>query len=100
MTTYFVSRHPGAQDWAKKNSLDVDKWVIHLDTSCVKAGDIIIGTLPIHLAETICRLGARYWHLAVYLPEEARGHELQADDLEAYGARLKEYTIYHVPDGA
>lgn len=96
MTTYFVSRHSGAWDWAKKHGIVVDELVSHFDTACVKAGDIIIGTLPIHLAEQVCSLGARYQHFVLDLPAEARGRELQADDLDAYGARLMEYEIRHV----
>ena len=42
MTTWFVSRHPGALDWIKSKGLPVDKWIKHLDTSLIEPGDTVI----------------------------------------------------------
>ena len=90
MITRFVSRHPGAADWAKRRALPIDEFVAHLDMSSVVAGDIIVGTLPVHLVAAIVARGARYVHLALDLPAEARGQELTVDDLDRSGARLTE----------
>ncbi len=93
MTTYFVTRHPGAVDWAARQGLAVDAVITHLNPEEVQAGDVVIGTLPIHLAAEVCARGGRYFNLSLDLPPEARGRELNADDLERYGARLEEFRI-------
>lgn len=92
-TTWFVSRHPGAIEWAKRQGLSVDQLVSHLDVEKVGSGDTVIGTLPVHLAAAVCCKGARYLHLALEVPAEARGRELSADELEAFGARIEAYRI-------
>jgi CRISPR-associated protein Csx16 len=93
MTTWFVSRHPGALDWARQQGLAVDRWVPHLEPADVQPGDTVAGTLPVQLAAEVCARGARYLHLRVDLPADARGRELQAHELQAYGARLEDYVI-------
>src|SRR5207249_10984084 len=40
----------------------------HLDLSDVLPGDVLIGTLPVHLAAEVCSRGARYLHLTLLLP--------------------------------
>ncbi|WP_349497520.1 CRISPR-associated protein Csx16 [Hydrogenophilus thermoluteolus] len=90
---WFVTRHPGAVEWAARQGLKVDRQVAHLDPDEVQAGDTVIGTLPVHLAAQVCARKARYLHLSLDLPPEARGLELSADDLERYGARLEAYHI-------
>lgn len=59
---YFVSRHPGAIAWIKKQvEWKVDAFVTHLDIDMIKAGDIVLGTLPIHLAALVCQKGAEFY---------------------------------------
>jgi len=93
MTTFFVSRHPGAIEWAQRRGLAVDRQIAHLDPGIVAPGDTVIGTLPIHLAACIHERGARYLNLSLDLPPTARGQELSADELETYGARLEPYVV-------
>jgi CRISPR-associated protein Csx16 len=93
MTTYFVTRHPGAVEWAARQGLSVDEVLAHLDPEAIQAGDVVVGTLPIHLAARVCERGGRYFNLSLDMPPDARGRELTADDLERYGARLEEYRI-------
>jgi CRISPR-associated protein Csx16 len=93
MTTFFVSRHAGAVEWAARRELIVDRLVTHLDIAEVRQGDTVIGTLPVNLAAAVCVRGARYLNLSVDLPAAARGRELSADELERYGARLEAYSI-------
>jgi CRISPR-associated protein Csx16 len=88
-TTWFVSRHLGAIEWAARQGIRVDRQVAHPDIGEVKAGDAIIGTLPVNLAAEVCARGARYLNLSLDLPESARGRELTADELERFGARLE-----------
>lgn len=97
MTTYFVSRHPGAIEWAARQSLNIDCVVPHLDLTLVQPGDTVIGSLPVNLAAQVCAAGAAYWHLSLELPTELRGRELSADDLERLGARVEAFDIRATP---
>ena len=99
MTTFFISRHPGARDWAEAEGHAIDRVLDHLTLAEVRAGDRVMGTLPIHLAAAVCERGARYFHLSLDLPPSLRGRELDADTLRRYGARLEEFTVRRVPAG-
>lgn len=92
-TIWFVSRHPGAVEWAARQGLQVDRQVAHLDLNELQAGDIVIGTLPVNLAAQVCAKRARFFNLSLNLPHEARGRELSDDDLDAYGAHIEEYDL-------
>ena len=92
-TTWFVSRHPGAVEWIKRQGISVDHIVHHLDINRVHAGDTVIGTLPVHLAAQVCHKGAQFLFLCLDLPPEKRGVELSADTIEQLGACLKEYVV-------
>lgn len=97
--TFFVTRHHGARDWAARHGHADATPVDHLDPATLAslgAGDRVLGTLPVHLAAEVCRHGARYFHLSIDIPPEARGRDLSADDMDAFGARLEEYSIIRV----
>ncbi|HRC72968.1 MAG TPA: CRISPR-associated protein Csx16 [Candidatus Competibacter sp.] len=94
MSTRFVSRHPGALDWAAEEGIAVDALITHLDPDTLQPGDTVIGTLPIHLAARVCQRGGRYLHLSLELPPDWRGRELSAADLRRFGARLEEYRVF------
>ncbi|HXF47489.1 MAG TPA: CRISPR-associated protein Csx16 [Burkholderiaceae bacterium] len=96
MTIWFVSRHPGAAAWARRQGLSVDRMVEHLDVAAMQPGDTVIGTLPVHLAAAVCERGARLLHLALDLPPALRGRELSAEELAACGARLEQYRVERV----
>lgn len=97
--TWFVSRHPGAIEWAKRQGLVVDRWVAHLDPAVLAVGDAVIGTLPVNLAAEICKRGVRYLHLSLNVTPEWRGRELSADDLQALAAHIEPYRVAHMhPD--
>ena len=93
MTTWFVSRHAGAIEWAARQGLAVDRFVRHLDPDQVCGGDTVMGSLPVNLAAAVCERSARYLHLSVELPEQLRGQELSADQLEQLGSSLREYRV-------
>lgn len=93
MTTWFISRHPGALEWTRRRQVPVDRFVAHLELRDVVADDTVIGSLPIHLAAAVCAQGARYLHLCVELPSHLRRQELTADQLDALGAHTVAYQI-------
>jgi len=98
MTTYFVTRHEGARRWAERRGLRVDQVVRHLDPAEVHPGDVVIGTLPVHLVAEVNERGGRYLHLTIDLPPEARGRELTAEDMDRFGARLEEFEVSRTAD--
>ena len=93
MTIWFVSRHPGALEWAARQGLQIGRFATHLDPAEVRGGDTVIGSLPVNLAAVVCQRGGRYLNLSVVVPAELRGKELGADQLERLGARLEEYDV-------
>lgn len=93
MTTYFITRHPGAKQWAQQEGFAIDQLVAHLDPEEVQPGDTVLGTLPVNLAAEVCHRGARYFHLSLELPPEWRGRELAVEDMRRFGARLEEFSI-------
>lgn len=97
MTTWFVSRHPGAVEWAARQGLSVDRQVDHLEIDQIQPGDAVIGILPIHLAAKVCARGARFYNLSIDVPLQWRGKELDADALERFGARLEAFEVKKIP---
>lgn len=93
MSTWFVSRHPGAVDWVRAQGLPIDFQVDHLEPSEVEAGDTVIGSLPVNLVAIICARGARYLHLTLDLPPSLRGQELSCDDLIRLQAQLQAFRV-------
>lgn len=94
MAYHFVSRHPGAIEWLKRQHILIDCYHPHLDIEKVVAGDRVIGTLPIQLVAEVCDRHAEYWHLSVEMPPALRGHELSADQLEQLGAKLYPFVVH------
>jgi CRISPR-associated protein Csx16 len=93
MTTWFISRHPGALQWAQQQGLQVDRYVAHLDAHLIEPEDTVIGSLPVNLAADVCSRGARYLHLSLELPAHFRGQELTAEQLNALGAKIQAFHI-------
>lgn len=96
MTTIFITRHQGAIQWAKEQGVEVDRLLTHLEAdeiSQLTKNDTVLGILPVNLACEVCKQGARYYHLALDLPPNARGVELTAEEMTTYGAKLIQYHI-------
>ena len=93
MVTWFVSRHPGAVEWARREGVQVDRWVPHLLIEEICSGDVVIGTLPVNMAAEVCARWAKYYNLSLNLPENWRGRELSADALAEVGARLERFVL-------
>ncbi|WP_295455485.1 CRISPR-associated protein Csx16 [uncultured Thiodictyon sp.] len=98
MTTYFVSRHPGAHDWAAGEGIVVDQMIDHLDPAVIAPGDRVIGSLPVNLAAAVCERGGCYLHLSIDLPAALRGRELTAEQMRDCTARIEEYRVSRIPD--
>lgn len=98
MTIWFVSRHPGARQWAEEEGITVDRVVTHLDLRQIARGDTVIGTLPVHLAAEVCARGARYRHLSLELPSGQRGRDLSAVEMRACRARIETYMVRRMED--
>ncbi len=93
MTTYFVSRHPGAFEWADAEGIAVDRVIDHLDPAIIEPGDMLIGSLPVNLAAAVCERGAQYLHLSLDLPVTLRGRELSAQQMRDCRARIERYLV-------
>lgn len=93
MTTYFVTRHSGAVEWARAQGIDATL-IQHLDPDTIKTGDTVLGTLPVNIAADICQRGARYFHLSLEVPPDLRGTELTAQDMTTCNATLEEFEIW------
>ena len=92
MTAYFVSRHPGALEWARRRGIQA-RAVTHLEIERIEPGDRVLGTLPVSVAAEVCARGGRYFHLSLDVPPEDRGRELSPAEMEEAGARLEEYYL-------
>jgi CRISPR-associated protein Csx16 len=53
----------------------------------------VVGSLPVNLVADVCARGARYLHLSLDLPADARGIELTVETMRRYGARVEEYRV-------
>jgi CRISPR-associated protein Csx16 len=91
---YFVTRHNGAVLWARDAGIRARKITQqNFDVSIINAGDVVMGTLPVHLAGEIIQRGGRYWHLSMEVPLELRGKELTAEQMRQCDARLEEFRV-------
>lgn len=97
MTIWFVSRHPGAVDWARRQGIAYDRHIAHLAVEDIASGDIVIGSLPVNLAAEVCVRGAEYWNLSLRLASQDRGRELTAEQLLSYNATIERYEIRKLP---
>ena len=101
MTSWFISRHPGAQQWAQHSKIAVDYFVPHVSNELItqiKAGDRVMGTLPVNLAAKVCAVGAKYFNLTLDLPKDLRGTELSLQQMLQCHARLEEFTLAPQPN--
>lgn len=93
MTVWFVSRHPGALEWARKQQLPIDRWSPHIEPAEINPGDTVIGSLPVNLAANVCERGAIYINLTLDLPLSWRGKELLPAEMEQASVRLVKFHV-------
>jgi len=79
--------------WAAEEGFAVDEQLAHLDPAIIRHGDIVIGSLPVHLVAQVCSRGGRYLHLSMEVPAELRGTELTSERMRACHARLEAYQV-------
>jgi CRISPR-associated protein Csx16 len=92
----FVTRHSGAPEWARDHGYGDAEFTGHLDPTTVAPGDVVLGTLPIHVAAEVVARGAVFHHLALDLKPEDRGKDLGAREMENAKARLEPYVVVPV----
>ncbi len=93
MTTYLVTRHPGAKAWVESEGIKVDYYLDHLEIDQVKKGDRILGSLPVNLVAELNAKGIRYFHITLPLPPELRGQEITSEIMKKLGAKMEEYKV-------
>ena len=94
MTVYFVSRHAGAIEWMKQQTeWQIDQFVPHLDSAQIQAGDVVLGTLPLHLVAEVCERGASFYFLMLPQQFVERGIEHSAESMLAAGAKLQRFHV-------
>ncbi len=98
MSVWFVSRHQGAIDWIKQQPIHIDHFIAHLDVALICADDIVIGTLPVHLAAQVCQKGAKFYFLSVNVRAEQRGTELTVNELIAQDCQLIPFYIQQLKE--
>ncbi|MEQ1669180.1 MAG: CRISPR-associated protein Csx16, partial [Sulfuriferula sp.] len=65
----------------------------HLDVADIAAGDVVIGTLPVHLAAEVCGRGAKFYFLSLVLSQSQRGQELTMGDMLSAQCRLQCFNV-------
>ncbi|MCK5925435.1 MAG: CRISPR-associated protein Csx16 [Methylococcales bacterium] len=94
MTTYFVTRHTNAKEWATEEGIAIDRVIEHLDLEQIKAGDKVLGSLPVNLVAELTAKKVRYFHLSLNVPIELRGQEISAQLMREFGAKLEEFQVF------
>lgn len=93
MKTLFVSRHPSSIRWIRWQPVHIDEFHENCPIEAIASGDIVIETLPMHLAAAVCAKGARYIALTMDIPVKWRGRTLTDEELAACDVRLVEFAV-------
>lgn len=93
--TWIISRHPGALQLLAELGI-YGLCCAHLDIDHVVAGDVVIGTLPVHLIAKLCERDIEYWHISLNLRAIDRGQELTVDQMKALGVRIERFKVQNV----
>lgn len=59
----------------------------------MQAGDVVIGTLPIHLAAEVCQKGAKFYFLSINVTPEQRGTELTCKQLTEQQCSIQPFMV-------
>lgn len=87
-----VSRHPGAVDWLRLRGIS-GRVVEHATEADVR-NRVVYGILPFHLAA----LAKELVMIDVpNIPQDRRGADISAEEMDRYGAKLTHYMVIIVP---
>lgn len=97
---WLISRHAGAHDWCRSQGVTYD-----IASPCLTSlkdgpvrGDVVIGTLPLHLAAELSARGVRVVSIVIDVPPSLRGKEFDSEQMQRYGAHLAEYRVLRVQE--
>lgn len=93
--TWIISRHPGAQTFLADLGV-TGKRLTHLNVEDVRAGDVVIGTLPLPMIAELCQRDVEYWHISLNVNAADRGKELSACQMKARGVRIERFHALRV----
>ena len=97
MTTFIVTRHAAAAEFAASRGFGDAKVVAHAGDefwSGLQSGDCVVGTLPLHLAARACAAtGNPFGFLGLDVPPEMRGKELSLDDMLRCKASIEWFRV-------
>lgn len=100
MAVYAITRHAAAAEWLIKQGYDATV-ISHADddfwSDTLRAGDVLIGTLPMHLAaQAVAITGKPFGFLSVNVPPDLRGTELTMDQMIQCNARIDWFDVISV----
>lgn len=95
MTTWFVTRHPGALEWVRRLGYDVTH-VEQFDIEMTKPGDSVMGNLPVSVIARLTANRVQFFNLDMKTPPSHRGRDLTPDQMDEFGAQLVEYTAKRI----
>lgn len=106
MTSYLVTRHEGTRQWVQAMAAEdrlpfrIDRVLEHLDPAQLHKGDVVVGTLPVHVAAALHGKGVTFWSLDLDVPPHERGKELNEQQIAGYGGRFTRYEVRAKQTGA
>ena len=91
--TLVVTRHAGAVEWLQNYGFADCEVVNHFTPEMIKAGDVVVGILPLNLVAEVNLKGGRFFALDLVVPAELRGIEMTAEMMTRLGAKIQEYRV-------
>lgn len=93
-----ISIHTAVLSWVEKHlNTKVSDVMAKLDLAQINAGDVVVGTLPIHLAYAICERGAEFIFLALNPASVAqRGKDFSLAEMEKMGVSVTQFSIQKI----
>lgn len=96
-----VTKHSTTAEWLVGKLADNSTYEVVGDfkADMVGEGDVVVGTLPIHLAHAVQEKGGKFYFLSInHATIASRGKELTASDIEESGAKLMTFNITKVEE--
>jgi len=89
MHRIIVTRHAGAVEWLRQRGI-VGDVISHVTDPAQVRGQVVYGTLPLHLAAEARAIYA----IEMDLHPEDRGRDLTPTEMDARGAHLVWYVVF------